>query len=40
MRDELISLVKKIDVLREVGEILSAGSNGLNIFGLADPQKG
>ena len=40
MRDELISLVKKIDVLREVGEILSAGSKGLNIFGLADPQKG
>lgn len=39
MHAELVSLVKKIDVVREAGEILSAGLKGLNIFGLADTQR-
>ncbi len=40
MRDELISLIKKIDIVREAGEALLTGAKGLNIFGLADTQKG
>lgn len=40
MRDELISLIKKIDIVREAGEALVTGTKGLNIFGLADTQKG
>ena len=40
MRDELISLIKKIDIVREVGGALGTGAKGLNIFGLADTQKG
>ena len=40
MRDELISLIKKIDAVREAGEALVTGVKGLNIFGLADTQKG
>ncbi|MHC1717428.1 MAG: transcription-repair coupling factor [Acidaminococcaceae bacterium] len=40
MRDELISLIKKIEIVREAGEALLAGAKGLNIFGLADTQKG
>ena len=40
MRDELISLIKKIDIVREAGEALLTGAKALNIFGLADTQKG
>lgn len=40
MRDELISLIKKIDIVREAGETILTGAKGLNIFGLADTQKG
>ncbi|MHC1715393.1 MAG: transcription-repair coupling factor [Acidaminococcaceae bacterium] len=40
MRDELISLIKKIDIVREAGEALLTGAKVLNIFGLADTQKG
>ena len=40
MRDELISLIKKIDIVREAGEALLTGTKALNIFGLADTQKG
>ena len=40
MRDELISLIKKIDIVREAGEALLTGAKALNIFGFADTQKG
>ncbi len=40
MRDELISLIKKIDIVREAGEALLTGAKALNICGLADTQKG
>ena len=40
MRDELLSLIKKIEIVREAGDALASGAKGLNLFGLADTQKG
>ncbi|MGE4589757.1 MAG: transcription-repair coupling factor [Acidaminococcaceae bacterium] len=40
MRDELISLIKKINMVREAAGVFSTAAKGLNIFGLADTQKG
>ena len=40
MRDELLSLIKKIEIVREAGDALASGAKGLNLFGLAYTQKG